>query len=302
MAGALPVAVPPAVRAATAHDAAAREAFWIGGERVGSVAKVHLPALAAYPQSLRIAADGVWLTVPEAERDAALDRIARDLHGSGLILGWRDEIYAVCVAPTQPPLARIERAASRFWGTLTFGTHANGYVAAADGRPTHLWVAQRSLTKPTDPGLFDNLIGGGVPHGQTPLAALVREGWEEAGLSPAQMADARPGSVIRLLRDIPEGLQHEWLYAYDLPLPRGLTPQNRDGEVANFRLLPVAEAISLAEGETMTVDAALVTLDFALRHSLLPAARQAEIAAAMAGIALPVGPGVAGTAPAEPRD
>ena len=289
-------AVPAAVRAATAHDASARVAFWIGGERVGSVAKAHLGALAAFPESLRIDADGFWLTVPEAERDAALDRIARALHAAGLILGWRDETYPVCTAPTQPPLARIERAASRFWGTLTFGAHANGYVTDDYDRPTHLWVAQRSLTKPTDPGMFDNLIGGGVPHGQTPLAALVREGWEEAGLSPAQMADARPGSVIRLLRDIPEGLQHEWLYAYDLPLPPGLVPQNRDGEVANFRLLPVAEAIALAEGETMTVDAALVTLDFALRRRLLPAARQAELAAAVAAMAA-----VASPAPAEPE-
>jgi hypothetical protein len=35
----------------------------------------------------------------------------------------------------------------------------------------------------------------------------------------------------------------------------------------------VLEAIALAEGEAMTVDAALVTLDFALRHRLLAAAQ-----------------------------
>ena len=280
----MPAPMPAAVRAATAHDAAARVPFRIGGELVGSVATAHLPALAAYPESLRVDAGGVELTVAAAERDTVLARIDRALHAAGLVVGWRDEIYPVCLAPTRPLLARIERAASRFWGTLTFGAHANGYVAGADGRPTHLWVAQRSFSKPTDPGLFDNLIGGGVPHGQTPLEALLREGWEEAGLTPAQMAGVQPGRVIRLRRDIPEGLQHEWLYAYDLLLPAGLTPQNQDGEVANFRLLPVAEALALAEGETMTVDAALVTLDFALRQRLLPDARHAGIEAAMAAL------------------
>ena len=74
--------------------------------------------------------------------------------------------------------ATIERAAARFWGTLTLGAHCNGYVADAHGRPTHLWVARRSLSKPTDPGMLDNLIGGGVPLGQSPLEALQREAFE----------------------------------------------------------------------------------------------------------------------------
>ena len=158
----------------------------------------------------------------------------------------------------------------RFWGTLTFGAHATGYVAGADGRPEKLWIARRAADKATDPGKFDNLIGGGVPAGQAPLQALVREGWEEAGLLPAHLLDVRAGSTLRLCRDIPEGLQHEWLHSFDLALPRaGLRPQNQDGEVAGFELLPVAQALRLAASNAMTVDAALVTLDFALRHRLL---------------------------------
>jgi len=70
---------------------------------------------------------------------------------------------------------------------------------------------------------------------------------------------------------VAEGLQHEWLYAYDLALPDGLAPRNQDGEVAGFRCLPLDQALALAAGTQMTVDAALVTLDFALRHALLAA-------------------------------
>ena len=194
---------------------------------------------------------------------------------------WRDELFAITDPATGRPLAQTERAASRFWGTCTLGAHANGYIAGADGRPTHLWVAQRALTKATDPGMRDNLVGGGVPQGQTPHDTLVREGWEEAGLTPAQMATARPGRVLRLHRDIPEGVQLEDLHSFDLALPAGLVPQNQDGEVAGFECLPVDQALALAAGGAMTVDAELVTLDFALRHRLLPAAEAARLALAL---------------------
>ncbi|MGL6113383.1 MAG: NUDIX hydrolase, partial [Rubrivivax sp.] len=158
----------------------------------------------------------------------------------------------------------------------------------ADGRPTHLWIAQRASTKATDPGKLDNLIGGGVPEGQTPLQALVREGWEEAGLRPDALRGVKAGSVLRLQRDIPEGLQHEWLHGYDLQLPAGLTPNNQDGEVAGFECLPLAEALHLAAGDAMTVDAALVTLDFALRHALLPPAQWVQLNQAMQALRVQV--------------
>jgi 8-oxo-dGTP pyrophosphatase MutT (NUDIX family) len=134
------------------------------------------------------------------------------------------------------------------------------------------------LNKSTDPGLFDNLIGGVVPDGQTPAQTLLREGWEEAGLAPPPLANAQPGRVIELRRDIPEGLQHEWLHVYDLPMPANVQPFNQDGEVAGFELLPLAQAIELAASERMTVDASLVTLDFVLRHRLLPDALATPLA------------------------
>ena len=258
-----------AIVAAWAHEPTTRVPFFIAGHEAGSVARAHISALQRWPVWLRAEADRVELLAVEAARDDALDTVNAALRRDGLVLAWRDETYAIVSLRTGEHLARTERAASRFWGTLTLGAHATGYVADADGHPTHLWIAQRSPHKATDPGLHDNLVGGGVADGQSPLEALVREGWEEAGLSPTQMAAAQPGRVIRLHRDIPEGLPLEDLHSFDLRLPAGLTPQNQDGEVARFELLPVAQALALAAGHTMTVDAALVTLDFGLRHGLL---------------------------------
>jgi 8-oxo-dGTP pyrophosphatase MutT (NUDIX family) len=257
----------PALDAASAHDENARMPFFVRGRPVGSVARVHQALLARYAPWLVQHDDRVECAEPDDDAFAALHTALR---AAGAILAWRDELFALFDPATLEPLARIERAAARFWGTLTLGAHANGYVRGIDGRPSHLWIARRSPHKATDPGRLDNLIGGGVPAGQSPREALVREAFEEAGLSPPQMAAAGAASVLRLVRDIPEGFQHEWLYAFDVELPRGLEPRNQDGEVAGFELLPVDEGRRLVEhGDEMTTDAALVTIDFLHRHGFV---------------------------------
>ncbi|MCA0242555.1 MAG: DUF4743 domain-containing protein [Proteobacteria bacterium] len=274
--------------AAAAQRRVPRLPFVIDGIEVGSVAVEHLGALQAFaPRPLRIEPARVRLDVPAAARDAALADIHQRLRAQGLIKAWRDETYPLPDPASGRVLAHIERAASRFWGTLTFGAHANGWVAGADGRPARLWIAQRAFDKATDPGAFDNLVGGGVPADQSPFETLLREGWEEAGLAAAVMRRASAGRVVRLLRDIPEGLQHERLHVYDLRLDAAETPVNQDGEVHAFRCLPIAEALALAAGATMTVDAALVTLDFALRHRLLADDAAAALAARSAALWAP---------------
>ncbi len=257
----------PALAAARAHDPTRRVPFTIGGRLAGSVAREHLSALRHWPAWLAVSDRGVDLLAADAA--SALTRINAALREQGLVRGWRDEGFAVFDLESGQRLARTERAAARFWGTLTLAAHCNGYVAGPDGRPAQLWIAQRALSKATDPGLFDNLVGGGVPDGQTPHQTLLREGWEEAGLTEDRMRTATPGRVLRLHREIAEGLMLEDLHAFDIALPAGLVPQNQDGEVQGFRCLPIEEALEWAAGDTMTVDASLVTLDFALRHGLM---------------------------------
>jgi 8-oxo-dGTP pyrophosphatase MutT (NUDIX family) len=266
-----------ALAAATACASGTRVPFELDGFVVGSVARVHLPLLAAHDEWLEVRSDRVAWRGGDTDRDAVFDRLHRQLHQQGHIVAWRDETYPVLEPASQRVLARIERAASRFWGTLTFGAHATGFVAGADGRPAWLWIAQRSFSKATDPGLYDNLVGGGVPHGQSPAETLVREAWEEAGLRPGQLSGMRAAGTLRVARDIPEGFQHEWLHAFDIELPPELTPHNQDGEVAGFTRMPVAQALAVAAGTTMTVDAALVTIDFAQRRGLLDDAEAAAV-------------------------
>jgi 8-oxo-dGTP pyrophosphatase MutT (NUDIX family) len=257
----------PALHAATAHDAAARLPFFVAGRRVGSVARAHLALLRTHAPWIEERAGALHC---DHAADETLGALHAQLRDAGAIVAWRDEAFPLFDPATLEPLANIERAAARFWGTLTLGAHANGYVRGADGEPSHLWIARRSPAKATDPNLLDNLVGGGVPAGQSPRETLVREGFEEAGLAPAHLTAAVPAGVLRLHRDIPEGFQHEWLYSYDLELPPGLEPRNQDGEVAAFALMTADEVADMVAGsEAMTTDAALVTIDFLWRHGLL---------------------------------
>jgi len=280
----------PAIALARACDGPPRIPFVLMDEHgpvLGSVALRHLAALREWPDAFELLAadDGtpraLALRLSAAARDARLAQIHARLHADGLIVGWRDEPYPLRDR-TGGEHGTLERAASRFWGMLTLGAHCNGYLADASGRPTHLWIARRSLTKPTDPGRLDNLIGGGVPAGQSPREAVVREGWEEAGLEPHQMTALATGGLVDLECDIPEGRQHERLHVFDLALPAGLVPHNVDGEVAEHRLMLVAEALARAAAGELTTDAALATLDFAVRHRLVePESGARESTAAM---------------------
>jgi 8-oxo-dGTP pyrophosphatase MutT (NUDIX family) len=275
----------PAIAAARSHDTTTRRPFWVAMHEgsplpVGSVAHAHVRALERWPHWLQIDERGVTLRCAPAAREEALATMHDVLRRDGLIVAWRDEAFPLFTIEGSPVGVSIERAATRFWGSLTLGAHCNGYVGDERGAPQQLWIARRSWTKPTDPGRLDNLVGGGVPAGQSPRDTVIREAWEEAGLAPQQLQGLVRGRVLRLLRDIPEGLQREWIHVYDLALPPGLVPCNQDGEVAELSLQPLAQALALAAGEQMTVDASLVTLDFALRHGLL----DDTVAASAAGL------------------
>jgi len=262
----------PCIHAARSFRAAAHLPFLIGDQRLGWIGLDDLPLLALWPEWFHTDDRGVSLA-PALDRvetrSTALDQVARTLAEGGRITGWRDETYAVRAAFDAPPAALIERAAARFFGTLTFGVHGNGIVA--DEHAPHLWLARRSAAKPIDPGKYDNLVGGGIAWGYSVVQTLVKECWEESGVSTEQAARAQAGRSLWLLQEVPEGVQAEQLFVYDLELPASFKPANQDGEVSAHRLVSVSEALRLIAAEALTVEASLTTLDWLLRSGRLRA-------------------------------
>jgi 8-oxo-dGTP pyrophosphatase MutT (NUDIX family) len=207
------------------------------------------------------------LDTPEA-RSAAVAEVLDTLRAEGLVPGWRNELYAVAQSFTEPPLLVMERAATVLFGTLSYGVNLNGFV----GREWEmkLWIARRADTKPVDPGMLDLIVGGGQPMGLSPWDNLMKECREEAGLPVELARKAKPVGIITLLALIQGHMRVGLQFNYDLELPRGFTPQNTDGEVAGFTLMPVGAVIErLRTADEFSYDVALVQLDFLIRHGFV---------------------------------
>lgn len=252
------------LRAAHRFDPAAHVPFLCDGARVGWLRKAHAQRLANWPEVFKRDARGVRIAESlgdAAARTAAVEVVVNALHAEGAIAGWRNERYAVVTAFDAPPLLHIERAAARFFGTTTYAAHANGYCGS--GAACEMWLARRAASKPIDPGMLDNLVGGGMSAGVPPLETIVREAWEEAGIPEALARKTVAAGTVDLLREVPEGVQSEVIFAFDLELPREFLPHNEDGEVAEFHRCSLSEVRGILDrAGRITLDASLVIVAF----------------------------------------
>jgi 8-oxo-dGTP pyrophosphatase MutT (NUDIX family) len=220
----------------------------LGGKRIGWVRPELAARLPAWPRVFDCHSKEISLLDP-----TALPPVVEQLAKEGFIPGWRNERYRIA------DLFDIERAAARPFGLTTQAVHLNGIVGE------RMWLARRSATKPIDPGMLDNLVGGGVTAGLTQLQVLVKEAWEEAGISAALAQKATPGGTMSMLREVPEGVQSEIISIYDLELPEDFQPRNQDGEVSEFQLL----AFESVKRETLAYEAGLVARDYFNRRAAL---------------------------------
>lgn len=259
----------PCIAHARRFEPRAHRPLYLSAEQVGWIRESDVPLLARWPDVFEIDAVRVALAArfdTDADtRSAALGTVIGALAAQGCIRGWRDETYAIRNTFDGAPLAFIERAAARFFGTMTYAVHLNGIVKYADRAP-QLWIARRSETKATDPGMLDNVVAGGIGWGFSIEETIVKECWEEAGIEAALAARAEAGRTVHVLQSLLEGTQAEQVFVYDLPLPDDFAPRNQDGEVGEHRLARIDEVARWIEDGKMTVDASLATLDCMLRH------------------------------------
>ncbi len=254
------------LRGLFAHATDAYRPLQVDGKAAGWVTAARCQRLADFADVFVVAADAVTFTpslsTPTA-RTAALERVTRALARDGLLSAWRDERYAVGPHCTAAPWFLLERAAARYFGVHSWAVHGNGLVRAADA--VHMWLARRSRTKAIDPGMLDNLVGGGVAAGMEPRAAFIKEAWEEAGLAAPIAAAAVPAGALHIRRDTADGLQWETIIVSDIVLPTDCIPANQDGEAIEHRCVSLAEAARLialdAGPDQVTPDASLVILD-----------------------------------------
>jgi 8-oxo-dGTP pyrophosphatase MutT (NUDIX family) len=250
--------------------------FLVDGDAVGWIDDERALRLAAFADVLIVDDDEVrfvgGIIQPEARTDA-MERVARELAEDGLLSAWRSERYAVVLEFGDTPRFELERCAARYFGIRTFAAHINGLVRTADG--IHMWLGRRSPDKAVDPGLLDNMVGGGIAAGASIEATVIKEAWEEAGIPAALAADVQPMGALRICRAHPRGLERETVYVHDLWLDPAFVPAGVDGEVVEFRLETLDNAARLAANsrgsDMVTADASLVIADCLIRRDLIAA-------------------------------
>jgi 8-oxo-dGTP pyrophosphatase MutT (NUDIX family) len=248
--------------------------FVVAGHALGLIDEARVARLARVG-AFRVDAGQVSLAddLPDAEsRSEALANVAQALRAEGALPAWRNELFSIAPEFGAPPLFLLERGAVRYFGLRSYAAHVNGLVS--NGGPMRMWLARRSFRKPTDPGLLDNLVGGGVAAGLTIEATVVKEAWEEAGITPPLAQTARRTSSVEVSRPLADGLQRETIFIHDLELPSPFVPANQDGEAIEHRLVTLPQAARLiahAGGrDEVTVDASVVVLDYLLRCGAIP--------------------------------
>lgn len=222
------------------------------------------PDAKPYLEMIEFDAEGTMGFLRRTKVMDALLRHWRAIDAFPCLRGWREERYPVYgeartsyhdalswdgvgkqPADGARPLPRnmimtIERSGAELFGIRTFGAHLTGYIV--DNGEIKIWVAQRSPTKQTYPGMLDNTVAGGIPCDQTPTEAIIRECAEEAGIPEELAKRAKPvGAITYNTTSRLNGISPEAQYIYDLELPADFVPKPEDGEVSGFKLCGVEE-------------------------------------------------------------
>jgi len=218
----------------------------------------------------------------ESERSGRVAALVQELVADGVISAsaLRNELQDVrpmttgfMSGPAAPsPLLRLERAAMIYFGVPSFGVHLNGYVRdAMSGRPAAVWVAKRSMSKATYPGLLDQMVAGGQPAGMSFQENIRKESEEEASLPPDVVRQIVPTGLVSYKYSTRKGLSTKVLATFDVAMPDDMSPICSDGEVEEFTLMPIDEVLASIRDKLpiWKPNSALIMLDFAVRHGFV---------------------------------
>ncbi|XP_027924733.1 nudix hydrolase 20, chloroplastic-like [Vigna unguiculata] len=201
------------------------------------------------------------------ERTSAVAYVVQQL-GEERIPGIRNELYPVTSSFGAPIFFSLERAAAPYFGIKAYGVHMNGYVEV-DGQK-HLWIGKRSDTKQTYPGMLDHLVAGGLPHGIDCQENVIKECEEEAGIPRSISVKAIPVGAVSYMDIDGYRYKRDVLFCYDLKLPQDFIPNNEDGEVDSFKLIPVRQVAEvIRKTEFFKTNCSLVIIDFLFRHGYI---------------------------------
>lgn len=250
--------------------------FKVSGSAYGWIRHSFASLLEEWPEVFDVQADAVSIVASLDDyqsRSEAVNRVVTELHKRGTIDTWVGEPYPVTRAFEEEPLFEMERSAVTYFGLLGFGIHMNGLVKTDEG--VHVWVGKRAHDKPFYPGKLDQMVAGGQPLGISVLDNLLKECAEEANI-PAEIAKvAEPRGQIHYMMETSRGVDVSTIMLYDLWLEDDFEPENTDGEVDSFVLIPLGEVARLTDETDLFKDNCnLVNIDLLIRSGIITSEHQ----------------------------
>lgn len=162
----------------------------------------------------------------------------------------------------------MDRSATCLFGIRNYGVDINGFVR----HPTRglcIWLQQRSETKQTWPGKWDNMVGGGLSIGYGIQETAVKEAAEEASIPDHLVKNLVSTGCVSFMYESERGVFPNTEFVYDLELPEDFIPTNSDGEVQAFELLSAAECIEKLFAPDFKTTSCPVVIDFLIRHGVI---------------------------------
>ncbi|HYZ39770.1 MAG TPA: DUF4743 domain-containing protein [Stellaceae bacterium] len=241
-----------------------------GNDRIGLVRRDNAATLRRFPEVFAVGDDEIRLLVrgDVAAVSQAVEGVVDALVAENRVPKWRNETFDVAAHWGEPPVFRLDRGAVPFFGTRAYGVHLNGYHR--DSGTLLLWVGRRSPDKRVAPNKLDNLVAGGIGNGHGIEETLLKEAEEEAAIPASITKRALPVGAVSYRMETELGIRDDVLFVYDLEMPADFVPNNRDGEIVQFELMPAAAVLDrVRTTDDFKFNVNLVILDFALRHGIL---------------------------------
>jgi len=202
------------------------------------------------------------------ERTDALALFAQKALADEVINRFMNENYPLLAKGSSEPLAFIDRSISTLFGSISFGQHLNAYVMSSEGMK--MWIARRAYNNPHHAGKLDHLVAGGLPYDVMPSENLIKECYEEAGMSEELASEAKSVGLVCYKYEYSLGGKEDIVYCYDIELSKDFTPKCTDGEVEEFYLMPIEEVAEIVRTtHEFKTNCNLVIIDFLVRHGYI---------------------------------
>ena len=163
-------------------------------------------------------------------------------------------------------LFNVQRSILGFFGLPAYGVHLNGWKLK--DKDLYFLLGKRSKDILKFPGLYDNLVAGGVISNLSLNKNLEKESCEEAGISAKRIKYAKPASCISYFHVNNNFFSPSVIFTYDLEINNNDKFSNLDGEVEDFIYFDISQIFELADNKKIKPNSMIPIIDFLVRKNI----------------------------------